>query len=303
MTEKNYYYWDEEREMFLVNNFMDWKKESHGKYDALWRAGVSYITYGTLRIKNGLLKAYRKKENGKYQAARCNDRYGEDDVSRDQIILSLSALKIRGDEKELYEIARNLKFRISSRFIMTPNLWLWLRGITGCKICDYINQIYMLIELSINVLLNKIVNSQIKPIEYSQDDLEYRLSTIREHEIRSKLLNTKWKKFLEKVEFPGYGLHLSMWMVYVSRDTWIKKLLHKVLLSDADSKNLLCQIICGLEVSDKEINEYKPMDGWRWSQRMTDLTRCRIVPEKNIGNFNMDKDILKVIKKYNSRKT
>ncbi len=299
--DKKYFYFDEDKEMFLVNNFMEWKKDDHGEYDSLWRAGISYIAYGTEKVKNGLLRAFRKKKNGKYQAARCNDRLGEDDVSRDQIIIAMSALKVRGDEKELKEIARNLPYKLSSRFNMTPNLWVWLRGITGCKVCDYLNQVYMLFELSISVLLNRFIKSQIKPIEYTQDELEYRLKNIGEHKIRAKMLNTKWKRFLWKIEFPGYALHLSMWMIYTSRNTFIKKWLQKILLYDADSRNLLCRLLCNIEVSNEEIENYKPMEEWRWSQRMTDLTRTRIIPQDNIGLFNIDKDILKMLKRFQLR--
>jgi len=296
-----YFFFSEDKKMIMINNFQEWKKDDHGERDSLWRSGISYITYGTTNILNGLLLAYRLKDNGKYQASRCNHLIDEDDVSRDQIILSIAALKIR-NRPELYDIARNLPYKLSNRYNMTPNLWLWLRGITGSKISDYLNQLYMVFELTINILLNKFIKSQIKPIEYSQDELEYRLKHYGEEKIRSEMLNTKWKRFLWKIEFPGYGLHLSMWMVYVSRNSFLKKILQKLILIDADSNNLLAKILCGENVTNDEIQNYKPMEEWRWSQRMTDLTRTRIVPDNNIGNYSLDKDILTTMNNFKYKK-
>jgi len=299
--DKEYFEFSNDKKMFIVNNFQEWKNDDHGESDSLWRSGISYITYGSKDILSGLLSSFRLRSDGKYQACRCNPQIGEDDVSRDQVILSMVALKIR-NRSDLYYIARQLPYKLSKRYNMTPNLWLWLRGITGSKISDYLNQLFMIFELSINILLNKFIKSQIKPIEYDQTELDYRLEHYGEGKIRGELLNTKWKRFLWKIEFPGYGLHLSMWMVYVSRNSFLKRILQKLILTDADSNNLLAKILCGETVTDTEIEQYKPMEEWRWSQRMTDLTRTRLVPNKNIGSHSIDKDILITMNKLNRNK-
>jgi hypothetical protein len=84
-----------------------------------------------------------------------------------------------------------------------------------------------------------------------------------------------------------------MWLVYFSRDTKIKKILAKKILKTADKDNLLARLMFSDDVTIEEIDAYKPMEEWRWSQYMTDLTRSRIIPEENLGNnVKLDKDIL-----------
>ncbi len=291
-----YFKWSKGAQMFLVNNFQLFKEDNHEEGDALWRAGIAYICLPTQRIRNGILRAFRMTPKGKYQACRCNPRIREDDVSRDQIIMALTSLWFNNDFKQLDEIVSKLPYKLSKKFNMTPNLWLWLRGLTGNKWADYVNQFYMLIELSIGVLLNKFIKSQLKQKEYSQARLDYIQEVNGIERLRGSVLTNKWKEFLWAIEFPGYATHLAAWMVYTSRDSKIKPLLHKLLLADADSNNYLIQLLCGKYVSNKQIDSYLPMEEWRWSQRMTELTRTRLVPKNNQDAYIFDKMILKRIK-------
>ena len=198
---KPYFYFDKKAKMLLCNNFQGWKQDDKGTTDSLWRTGIAHICYPENHsIKSGLLEAFRLRPDGKFQACRCNPMLGEHDVSRDQVIMSMSALKINSTSPIskiiLKKIARGLPYKLSNRYNMTPNLWLWLRGITGNPIADYLNQIYMIIELIISVSLNKFINWQIKPTYCRQNRLEYLLSTVGEEKLRATKLNTKWKKFL-----------------------------------------------------------------------------------------------------------
>jgi len=93
-------FFDMNFKMMLQQN-SSWNPDGdNGKGDALWRTGIAYIAYGEQIIKEGIVSCYRpfdmiNKESKKlYQAMRCSGRHREDDVSRDQTIMSLASLKV-----------------------------------------------------------------------------------------------------------------------------------------------------------------------------------------------------------------
>jgi hypothetical protein len=116
-------------------------KQFRGEYDTLWRSGLGYIAYGDEETKKGIIDCFRPYIIGesrdhskyKYQASRASNRFGEDDVSRDQVILALAALEFNGDIEEVQEIAGRLPFRLSRRFLMTPTMWFWVKYLATRK--------------------------------------------------------------------------------------------------------------------------------------------------------------------------
>ena len=256
----------------------DWAKKpgalNCGEGDALWRTGLAYITWGDQRMKEGILECYRpfgenhhfKKK--KYQASRHTGRYGEDDVSRDQVLMSLAALKVNGNHVELDEIASNLPYRLSRKFKMTIDMWAWVQTLTinqkNLKLNVNICCLIQLIEKSIAFGLNKIIakicgfkRNQIKNNDYSS-------------KVHYDLRHT-WNKFqntIAKAYYPGFAFHLACWQYYTLPKDYnpiLKRLLRKLMLSYCEKENYLCRLLLGDKtVTWGEVQSYEPREGFRW---------------------------------------
>lgn len=301
----SYYFYDKKSQMVLINNFQEWKNERedvHGKGDALWRTSMAYMSNPEKKYKDGIIKAFKlefsKNKYGyvkeyHYQARRCNPDYGIGDVSRDQVILAWTALKFNGDDKKLEEIVEHTKFKLSKRYLMTPTMWLWSRGLIGDNFLGLLGQISLSIELSFNVVYNKIIKLLIGYKEYSIKEIDKMLEE-RTELIRNEVLTNKWKKLLWKANYPGYALHFSAWMNFVSQKSIFKKLNNWLIRRDMSKHNLLLKLLTNTYVTDEEINNYEPHEEWLWSQRMTKMNRNLRVPNPTGKEF--DKTILKTIK-------
>lgn len=300
--------------------------EGNGEGDALWRTGVAYIAYKAPQLKEGILSCYRKftminKKKYWYQAARCNDGYREDDVSRDQTIMSIASLKVNGDEEELKEIALHLPYRLSRRFKMGPTMWFWLRAISGKgKFYTYMFQLLELIEFLPSVLWNKILrkimgwnkeysqewycdyDQSIPFWHFNEETQEYEFINEGFHWVNNghklssyhhKKKNTnKFYKFMNTIEYPEYALHLTSWMIYTSEDTFLKKILQKLAIWLAEKDNLLVRLLMKDKVTQEEIDNYKPTKGFRWSSRFDGRSYRYYLKDDDIINNAIDKDII-----------
>jgi len=301
-----YYYWDKDKEMVLIKNFKSWLT-TNGEGDALWRTGIAYITNPQSRYKKGILKAFRKKENGKYQACRCNPQIEEETVSRDQVIMAWTALYINEDMLDLSDLVLHTPYRLSKRYIMTPTMWLWSRGLIGDTWFAHLGQFLLMIEMLINVLYNGLIKKLVGYKDYHPDILEDMMKepSIKEpwrekgEELREEFLNKEWKRKLWKANFPGYGLHLVAWMNYTGANSIFKKINNYLIWKDASKYNLLLKLLTGGQVIEEEINQIKPREEWIWSSRFDKGNRGRVLPEKDTYEF--DKEILKTIKKKNQK--
>ena len=249
---KKYYYFDGKSEMSLINNFKDWLT-GNGEGDALWRTGIAYITTRDKKYKKGILKAFKLEKTNvssgyvkeyHYQARRCNPDIGVDDVSRDQVILAWTSLYLNGDNDSLKELVHHTKYRLSKRYVMTPTMWLWARGLIGNNLQGVIGQIFLMIELALNVVWNKMLYSIIGVKEYTQDELENMLKE-RGEAIRFECINNKFKQMLWKMDFPGYALHLAAWMNYTSKKNIIKRINNWLISKDMAKGNLLLKLLIG----------------------------------------------------------
>ena len=298
-----YYNFDETAKMLLINNFQTWKKDQHGEGDALWRTGIAYITNPLKKYKDGILQAFKLKDDGKYQARRCNPDIGVDDVSRDQVILAWTSLFINNDIKELDELVSHTPYRLSKRYLMTPTMWLWSRGIIGKKFLGHIGQFFLSIELTFSILLNILIKKLIGYEELSLDEIDFLMSETDDdgnkigENIRHECLTSKWKKLLWKSNFPGYGLHLAAWMNYTGPQSIFKTFNNHLINIDMSKYNLLLKLLIGKTVIEEEIEDFKPHEEWIWSQRNTKMNRNQRLPEKE--DYAFDKEILRTIKKRN----
>lgn len=313
---------------FVKQNMMlqknaDWDfNGDNGKGDALWRTAVSYIAYGSNTLKDGILQCFRKftminKKKYWYQGSRAFDRYREDDVSRDQTILALSALKVRGDDEELKEIGKHLPYKLSRRFSMGPGMWFWIKAITTNKSSwHYVYQFVEALSFVPSVWLTKAIRLLLGlRKEYSQ---EWYMSV--DHSIGFWSVDGKWVvnddwywvnngqrlysnhqhktkknfiyRFLQNLIYPDYALHLTSWMLYTSKDSLIKRILQKHAVWLTEKDNLLIRKLNGKKLDPSNISKYKPMNGFRWSSRLNKTSYFRYLDGDDATYNAIDKDIL-----------
>jgi len=316
-------YFDMEGKMMLEQN-ESWNIDGdNGRGDALWRTGLAYISYGEEIIKQGIMSCYRpfeminKKGKKIYQASRCSARYREDDVSRDQTIISLAALKVNGNDCELEELVSHLPFRLSRRFIMGPTMWCWLKAITGSKKYNTIFAMLEIIEFVISIAMSKVIRLILKTnkVHSQEEDLtiddskgfwyfnqknkwiwleEKGVNNGRKMygEYKKKLYDNKFYKFLDNIIYPDYALHLTGWMVYTMRDGFWKKILQKLLLWAADKNNLLIKLQSGKKIEYSEIENIKTTRGYKWSRRLDGTNYTYELSGDDVLYNNINKDVL-----------
>lgn len=276
-------------------------KEFRGEYDTLFRSGLAYIAYGDEDIKRGILSCFRPYIVGevrdpsktKYQASRASNRFGEDDVSRDQIILALSALEFNGDIEEVKELAGRLSFRVSKRFLMTPTMWFWVKYLATRKQSWKLAFAFMLtLEHSINIPLTKFLRLLAGATK----------SIPLPHDQHSKLPYKKgWRfKLYKTLGYPEYGLHFAAWQQYVVPFGGILGKINKALMQwQMQDSNLLLRQLIGDEVSVIEMQNFKPTNTFMW-QRRDDVIVAWIYelkPEECYNN-NLEVDILQSVLKH-----
>lgn len=281
--------WDEE--------FQEWRVE----YDALWRSGLAYIAYGDNDIKQGILNCFRPYIIGehrdpkktKYQASRASNRFGEDDVSRDQIILALTSLEFNGDIDEVKEITSKLSFRLSRRFLMTPTMWFWVKYLATRK-QGWKNAFAFMqtLEHSINIPITKLLRW------FSGANKEIALPHNQFTELPYK--DGKRIKLYKTLGYPEYGLHFAAWQYYVVPFEGILGRINKGLMKwQMQDSNLLLRILLdGDKVSDREIEDFKSTNTFMW-QRRTDVVTAWIyeLQEHAVESNDIEKDILKRLRR------
>lgn len=273
-------------------------KEFRGEFDALWRSGLAYIAYGDEEIKKGIINCFRPYIIGeqrdqskyKYQASRASNRFGEDDVSRDQVIMALASLEFNGDIRDVKEIASRLSFRLSRRFLMTPTMWFWVKYLATRKRGWMLAFAFMqTLEHSINIPITKFLRflagaRKPMPLPHNQHtELPYKKG---------------WRyKLYKTLGYPEYGLHFAAWQQYVVPFGgilgWINKGLMKWQMEDS---NLLLRLLVGEWIDAREIMDVKPTNTFIW-QRRSDFNTAWIYelkPEQYEYN-NLEVDILETV--------
>ena len=297
-----------------------------GEGDALHRTGTAYIAYGEEILKEGVLSCFTRVDENRsyyYQAARCYPNYGEDDVSRDQVIMALASLKFNNNMDELKEIGPKLKYRLSKKFCMTPALWLWIRMI--CTDSNYYNTLYgimQIIEFVPAVIWSKLIRPFLKhDTEYELDwymsidpttglwedwngyweYLEHVDSVNNGYKItydnRKYLYDNKFLNLLSETEFPEYASNLTCNTVQFMKEGFLKKILRKFIFWNSDKSNWLFHLILGEDIPIEDINAYKPTKSTRWSNHLNGTFYTEYLSGDDAIYNVMDKDLLYAHKK------
>ena len=280
-------------------------KEFRGEYDTLWRSGLGYIAYGAEETKQGIINCFRPYIIGeardhtkyKYQASRASNRFGEDDVSRDQVTLALAALEFHGDIEEVQEIAGRLPFRLSRRFLMTPTMYFWVKYLATReekwkKRFAFMQTLEIVLQVPLTKFLRWLAgaNKQI-PLPHDQHTkLPYKQG------FRLKLYKL--------LGYPEYGLHFSSWQVYVTPfGGLLGRICKSMMRWQMEDSNLLLRLLLdGEPVTQEEIDQFVPTNTFMW-QRRNDLATAWIytLDDKKVEFNNLEVDILHAVIEHKNK--
>jgi hypothetical protein len=256
---KNYNY---VRDNMLVGHRYIWdntpEDDRKNGGDALWNTGWAYISYGDKTLKDGILSCFTDEvdENGKkYIQAHRHPNLGAEDVSRDQITSALCGLKVNGDIDDMKRIINGLKWRISKKFRLTPDMWMWMQALKGSLFWSIM---FCLIDLIFVIPWSVLYDKYLyKWAGLKQVSPEEKVGDInREH--------TKREDFAITTHFPMYARHLYAWQLYTTRNNPFKWLCKKCLLIGLHHSNYLMRMLAGQKVKLSDIHHYKPMTGFPW---------------------------------------
>ena len=261
----------------MYEHAWEWaKKEGSrniGEGDALWRTGLAYITWKDPEMKEGILNCYRKFggnyhfKKPMYQASRATGRYGEDDVSRDQVLMSLAALHVNGDYVDLEEIASKLPYKLSRKFNMTPDMWAWVKTFTNTKhkrfytnLSFFLQIIEKLVAFGLNRIIALICG-------FKRNKVKNNKYTSRVHYD----LKEKWNRFqlsASRAYYQGFAFHLACWQYYTfpkEHNTILKRIFRRIMLNYCEKENYLCRLLLGdKSVTKREVTLYRSREGFRW---------------------------------------
>ena len=324
-TSKTYKYFDAGLKMMFEKPDPWNSPEGRGEGDALLRTARAYIAYPDKDLYSGIVSCFKMESDGHYQAYRCAPDIGAEDVSRDQTLYALIALKFNDDLVTFKEIGRKLRFRLSKRFIQGPGMWLWIRERW------FLYGITEIVSVIFGILWNKILYRIQKRTKLLSDE-EYMAmdpnpgswqkkdygagpwyfdETVTGLTVCQKMYNEysmkkdtkKWYRFLDKTEYPTYASVMTALMVYLMPNTIFRRTLVKLLMWNAKGENnLLLRALFLNDVSQSDVLRLKAMNGYRWTSRF-DGTGFHWYLRGEDALYNvLDKDMLYAIISKNNKK-
>lgn len=286
LNNKQRFVWDKENLMLyeIIPSWVDFDNDINSeleeeKHNALWRTGLACIIYDDVELIEGVKRCFRRYDfEGKkhkedetpkkyrYQACRCNPRLWEEDVSRDQVIMGITALEIK-DKESSKEIAGKLPFRLSRRFIMTLSLFFWLKWLSNK---NKTNCILASLTFFIETLFSFIIS----------------------------FIGIKFK--INKLVLPYFSVFLTSWQLHVMPNNFLLNVSKKMLLYIAkkmDKENFVMRKLLGdKEITLEHFKDYKPMTSHRWEVYLPTTKRYirEMSNEEAIAN-TLDVDIIKYL--------
>ncbi len=289
----NLFYFYDKRSKMMLKQKEKWE-HGNGQGDALWRTSLAYICYPNQKqLKKGITNCFREfnmigKKKTYIQACRCNPRYREDDVSRDQIIMALASLKINKDHNELKNIVKHLPYKLSRRFSMTPTMYMWTQALLDKKIYSFWFQLFMIFELMFAVPLSAIARILTKSNRKNRWYKDTRLITHPAYKIY---------KF---IKYPDFSLHLAAWQFFtVEHLSLLSPILKFFIKMGTEKNNYLVRLLVGANVNVKDVINYTPRNKWRWEMRLNGEHTIKKVTDNALIYNAIDKHILFAILDYN----
>lgn len=233
--------------------------------DALWRTGIAFICYPEFTLHMGIFSCYEHR--GSYDQpmrfpfnqAKEPERYqwAVETVSRDQVAMSIAAL--RWGHTNLIEDDFDIRWRLSKKHWLTPDLWLWLKR----KYTAWL--VLVILQFLIIVPWNKMW----RPI--------YRR------------LGTGWAG---KLIYPHYSLFITVFMLAVVPDSKLVRIARKLISYDVEKSNYVLQLLLGNWVDANALVSYEPKS-FRWNRRLDEPSDVYIPEERHVEYNNIDMDLLR----------
>ena len=246
---------DNGKTRYFFKDGMMWERGARA-HDNLWRTSIAYIAYGDPKLKKGMLDCIKWETPDKIRYYRST--YQEDeDVSRDQVTMFLVAMALQGEDVKKY--VKATKWRLSKRFTLTIDMWLWMQAISGNKLAG---KLFNLIEM---------------PVVKT-----YYLLNISN---------------LTKRKFPAYAIHLLAWQLYaVDDESPMHSKICSMVNKMADDDNYLVKMLIGEQVSMEEINSVVPITDFQWQRGKHDTNLYLRPLTKDEAEYNLISiDILNAI--------
>jgi hypothetical protein len=286
LNDKQRFVWDKENLMLyeIIPSWVDFDNDINNeleeeKHNALWRTGLACIIYDDNDLIEGVKNCFRRYDFGGklykndekpkkyyYQPCRCNPRLWEEDVSRDQIIMGITALELKKPEYAK-EIANKIPFRISRRFIMTGSLFFWLRWVSNkSKLNLWVTSSLFFIEALFSLLFSFI----------------------------------GIKTGIKQLILPYFSVFLTSWQLHVIPNNFLTKSTKKMLLWIAkkmDKENyIMRKLLDDKEITLEHFKNYKPMTSHRWEVYLPSTKRYirEMTDEEAIAN-TLDTDLIKFL--------
>ena len=265
----------DEYHMMMAQN-PSWKPDGdNGAGDSIGRSFMAYVWTGDPAFLEAIESCWVKKRRkfwlsrklfGEwyYQGYR-HPKFVEDPslqgvgLSRDHELYTLLAFKYAGYSDEfIKDFVKHLRFRISERFLMTINLWLWMRVIAGMKGWGILYYPIEWLTEQGSSLWNRFMAwySGFGP-EVPQDDF-----IIIPNNMKPKRMVKIARKY-----YPIYALHQQAWQVKLLKNKWWKRALQKPLWKITPEHNYVIKLL--LEHPDRptkeQVDGYQSMTGGRWT--------------------------------------
>jgi hypothetical protein len=251
-----------QKNMMVDHNYIWDTSEENSKEngDALWRTGWAYIAYGDKCLRKGILSCFTNeidKKGKPYIQAYRYPNFKSENVSRDQIISALCGLKINNDIEDMKRIIKGLRWKISKKFQLTPDTWMWMQALKG--------------SLFWSIMFCFIDMIFVAPWSVLYDKFLYKWTGLTQVSPEEKVgdINVeanKKQKFAMNVHYPMYARHLFAWQLYTTRNNPFKWICKKCLLIGLHESNFLMKLLAGKKIKLSDVYHYKPMTGFPWQE-------------------------------------
>lgn len=278
LRNKNTYYYVDKYNMMLT--------QSDGKGDSVGRTALAFIAYKWWVFLGAVYSCFEwgadchKEIEKPYFIFRRHPEWNKNDMSRDHLSYALIMYKYAKRKNMVIHICKHLRWKISNKYNMTLDLWLWTRALYS-KFWLFIFVNFQCLHMSIMSLWNCII-MQIMKVSPEYTEQKWDLNITRNRTYSQKKLS-KWL-------FPAYAIHNLAWQLYVlDRKPW---LLRKIVLTMTGKTNYLVRLLLGGKVTKEQVCGYQSMTGYRWSTRLdeTNDRHVELLPPQEAND--LEKDLL-----------
>ena len=209
-------------------------------------------------------------------------------MSRDHITYSLLSAKFC-DRNVLKKLIKGLKWRISDKFTFTPDMWCWMKSLTGSPFYSFLFYLTAIPTIIVNVLRNKML---------------YKKANISEevhHSEYVKVPNGDQPEIVQEVSkkvFPAYALHILAWQLFVMPDSLGKRTMCKWAMKLCGRYKYVVRILLGDKtVTTDDVSKYYSFEAYRWGVWLNELNRRDTKPIKPEECYTNDyeRDLLMIL--------